>query len=334
MNPRMPERSNRARIPITVVGGPVGAGKTTLLRHLLEHNDKRHIAVVLDHPSALALDRSTISASTADAIHLHNGSVCVGLDGDIETALLQLQTRSVAPEHVLIEARAATDPARMSGYAYMPGFKPGGLVIVLRMPDVRTLNDLSLQGTPLQSQLAHAELLILNDAEAVRTSARPAVRQWLRARAERCRIVESDYGRVPPAFIVGPGGRLPPHVVLGAWTPAYAVAKQPKRHTQHQPRHDEDYRAWMLTSREPVEEYAFRRWVNALPNSILRGEGLLRLRAEPRQQFAFHLCGARWSLSRSETPFSGPLPSWISLIGLSHLGAGVVGQHGTGQRPG
>src|SRR5690348_1812379 len=116
MNRFVLARNGGSRIPLTVVGGPDGAGKTTLLRHLLSNNDSRRIAVLLDHPSSLGLNGSSISKTLDNAIELQNGSACLGLDGDIGAALLTLHaTRAGAlPEQVVVEANSAASLVRMS----------------------------------------------------------------------------------------------------------------------------------------------------------------------------------------------------------------------------
>src|SRR5689334_22443280 len=102
MNRNVLARGGQSRIPLTIVGGPEGAGKTTLLRHLLANNDGRRLAVLLDHPAALALSGSLIAKTFVNAVELHNGSACFGLDGDIGPALQTMHTSTSGtslPEH-------------------------------------------------------------------------------------------------------------------------------------------------------------------------------------------------------------------------------------------
>src|SRR5579885_1659740 len=134
MNRNVLARGARSRIPLTIVGGPEGAGKTTLLRHLLTNNDGRRIAVLLEDPSSLALTSSSIARTLAHGVELPNGSACYGLDGDIGPALQTMhaaQDPSSLPEHVVVEAKATASLVRMSGYAFLPGFRPGGMISVL-----------------------------------------------------------------------------------------------------------------------------------------------------------------------------------------------------------
>ena len=327
MNRFVLARGSGQRIPLTIVGGPRGAGKTTLLRRLLTHNDGRHIAVVLDHPGALALDDSLIARRDGNSQILHNGSACLSVDGEIGTALSTLHARHgvALPDHVVVEASASASPLRTSGYAYLPGFRPGGSVVVVSAPEIVRAKDEDLEvDSNLEAQLQHAELLILNQVDRVNHTARQAVRRWLLQRTARARLVESEHCSLPAAMILGTSlDHAPVHAIHGEWTPTFAVDSESRPGRIVQPRHEDDYRAWLLTTQDTVDSSAFRGWVSALPDSILRGDGVLRIRGEPSHRFQFHRCGLRWTLTRDEPWGNGPSEplSWVSLIGFSSAAA-------------
>jgi len=323
MNRFVLARNGGSRIPLTIVGGPDGAGKTTLLRHLLANNDSRRIAVLLDHPSSLGLESSSISKTHANSVELRNGSACLGLDGDIGTALLTLHTAhdGALPEQVVVEANSAASLVRMSGYAFLPGFRPGGMVCVLSALDVANMRDAGVEpDITLASQLDQAEILILNQVDAVKTTERTPVRWWVQQRTTRARLIEAEQCCVPAAMILGTSGdRAPVHAVHGEWTPNFSIETEPHHHQVRQPRHADDYRAWLLTTRSTIDASAFRNWAGTLPDSIVRADGVLRITGEPSHRFRFHRCGLRWSLSRDE-PWRGsesePM-SWVSLVGFA-----------------
>src|SRR3712207_6541786 len=104
MNRRVLARGGRAPIPITIIGGPAGAGKTTLLRRLIACKGGHRVAVVLDHPAALRVDTPLVETWEGNWLRLRNGSVCLGLDGEITTALASVQARPGLSDHVVVEA--------------------------------------------------------------------------------------------------------------------------------------------------------------------------------------------------------------------------------------
>ena len=318
MNRPVLAHGSRAPIPITIVGGPNGAGKTTLLRRLVGRNDGRHVAIVVDDPAALRIDSAYIARSDQNALVLRNGSVCLGLDGEIVTALAWVQSQPGLTDHVVIEASSNASLTRMSGYAYMPGFCRGGNVLVVSAPDVVTAQANGADADPaFAAQLRHAELLVLNHVDRISPPLRRNAQRWLNQYASQARIVESERCSIPTAMLLGIGlTYAPPHAVLGEWTPTYAVESGRRQNKISQPRHNDDYRAWVLTTRTPLDSRAFRKWATTLPDSVLRGDGVIRLRSEPRHGFQFRLCGSRWSLTPDgATGYAAPT-SWISLVGL------------------
>lgn len=320
------------RIPLTIVGGPSGAGKTTLLRQLLTCGHGRRIAAVLDHPSALALNGSDVAQTTGHSVELTNGSSCLAPDGDVGAALstLHMVKGAALPDHVVVEAPAWASPLRMSGYAFLPGYRAGGTVIVVSAPEIAEMRELGTEpDTVLAGQLQHAELLVLNHIELVKPTARPAVRRWLSQRTTRARLIESEQCCIPAAMILGATiSQTPVHAIHGEWSPAFSVDTDSPRQRSVQPRHEDDYRAWLLTTRSTVDATSFRFWVNKLPDSILRGDGVLRITGERSHRFRFERCGMRWSLTRAE-PWneseSEPL-SWISLVGFGSSSAAAHGE--------
>jgi G3E family GTPase len=327
MNRFVLARGGHQRIPLTIVGGPDGAGKTTLLRQLLTCSDGRRIAVLLDHPSALKVDSAAISRVRGNSLELHNGSMCLALDGDIGTALLSLHaTRGeTLPDHVVVEAGSSASLVRMSGYSFLPGLRPGGLISVVSAPEVAKLREGGAEpDSALEAQLQQAELVVLNHTDGVKVVMRPIIRRWLQQRTARARVIESEKSCIPAAMILGASlEKAPVHAIHGEWSPGFSIETESRRNRILQPRHPEDYRAWLLTTRSTVDASDFRMWANSLPDSIVRGDGVLRLSNERSHRFQFHHCGLRWSLSRDE-PWgekeTDPL-SWISLVGFAASGA-------------
>jgi G3E family GTPase len=323
MNRFVRARGGHQRIPLTIVGGPEGAGKTTLLRQLLTCSDGRRIAVLLDHPSALKVESAAIARVRGNTLELHNGSTCLALDGDIGTALLSLHADrgETLPDHVVVEAGSSASLVRMSGYSFLPGLRPGGMISVVSAPEVAKLREDNAEpDSALEAQLQQAELVILNQMDGVKPVLRPVVRRWLQQRTARARVIESERCCIPAAMILGASiEKAPVHAIHGEWSPGFSIETEARKNRILQPRHPEDYRAWLLTTHASVDASSFRSWVNSLPDSIVRGDGVLRLTGERSHRFQFHHCGLRWSLSRDE-PWgeqeSDPL-SWISLVGFA-----------------
>ena len=326
MNRFVVANARRQRVPVTIVGGPKGAGKTTLLRQLLTYNEGRRIGVALDHGILPPLRPSVGGSISSSALDLPSGSAWLALDGDVGTALTTLRSARdrVLPDHVVVEASASAEPLRMAGYTFLPGFRPGGMIVVVSAPDIEELHQQGAEPDDLfDSQLRHADLIVVNHMDQLRAAARPSLRRWIQLRAGRARLIESEYCCVPTAMILGADrDHVPANAIHAQWSPSFSVSTEARKQRILQPRNTEDYRSWLLSSDDPIEARAFRDWARTLPESVVRGDGVLRLLGEASHQFRFECCGQRWSLSRGEpwSPEATP-ESWVSLVGFASRSA-------------
>ena len=322
MNRFVSASARHQRIPITIVGGPKAAGKTTLLRQLVTSNDGRRIAVAFDQGIVPSLSPSLIANARSNALELSNGSTCLALDGDVGTALSLLsKTRDRAlPDHIVVEASASAGPLRMAGYTFLPGFRPGGMIVVVSAPEIEAMHTEGVEPDEiLGAQLRHAEILLVNQMDQLRVADRAVVRRWLQQRTSRARLIESEHCCVPTAMILGADrDHIPPDAIQAEWSPSFSVSTEARKQRILQPRTQDDYRAWLLSTQNPIEAGAFRSWARDLPESVVRGDGVLRILGEPSHQFRFECCGRRWSLCRDEPwTLDAPAGSWISLVGFA-----------------
>ncbi|MEP0909375.1 cobalamin biosynthesis protein CobW [Leptolyngbya sp. GB1-A1] len=134
------------KIPVTIVTGFLGAGKTTLIRHLLQNNEGRRIAVLVNEfgevgidgdllrscqvcpedSSEAALDASQVAnTNLADNIvELTNGCLCCTVQEEFLPTMQELLKRRDQLDCILIET---------SGLAL-----PKPLVQAFRWPEIRT----------------------------------------------------------------------------------------------------------------------------------------------------------------------------------------------------
>jgi len=332
MNRFVAANTRRLQIPLTIVGGPKGAGKTTLLRQLLTSSEGRRIAVAFDHGVASSPSSARVESMDCASLELSQGAWRLAPDGDVGTALAALHStrEQPLPDHVIVEASASASPLRMAGYTFLPGFRPGGMIVVVSASEIKWMCD---EGTEPDSlfgdQLRHAELLLLNRMDELRVSARPAVRRWLQLRAGRARLIETEHSCVPMAMILGADrDHVPRNAIHAQWSPYFSVSAEAHQQRVFHPRNSEDFRSWLLSSEHPIDGRAFRDWARTLPDSVVRGDGVLRMLGEPSHQFRFECCGRRWSLSRGEPwgPTATPT-SWVSLVGFASRVTGGKAQN-------
>ena len=133
-----------AKIPVTVITGFLGSGKTTLIRHLLQNNQGRRIAVIVNEFGELGIDgqllkscqvcetddvtkvtdKDSVTESAANIFELTNGCLCCTVQEEFLPMMKQLLLRRESIDCILIET---------SGLAL-----PKPLVKAFRWPEIRS----------------------------------------------------------------------------------------------------------------------------------------------------------------------------------------------------
>ncbi|MGE5514186.1 MAG: cobalamin biosynthesis protein CobW [Bacteroidota bacterium] len=118
------------KVPTTVITGFLGAGKTTLVRHLLENNDGRRIALIVNEFGDIGVDGDLLAScgvagcTDEDIVELANGCLCCTVADEFLPTMQALLDRANPPEHILIET---------SGLAL-----PKPLVKAFQWPEIRS----------------------------------------------------------------------------------------------------------------------------------------------------------------------------------------------------
>ncbi|NBR78497.1 MAG: GTP-binding protein [Alphaproteobacteria bacterium] len=116
-------------IPLTILGGYLGAGKTTLINKLLAHmpaQDEQapRFTVLVNDFGAINIDAGLIADHQGDTISLTNGCACCQLQDNVLAQLTALSEQENHPDHILIEASGAGEPARLAYLGYgSPGIR-------------------------------------------------------------------------------------------------------------------------------------------------------------------------------------------------------------------
>jgi G3E family GTPase len=298
--------------PLTVIGGTAGAGKTTVIRHLLEYSTHCRIVAIVRDLDPLLADGATGARRNGSVVAWPNG--CRAIASDDPTATLAVLKRDGPnAEHVVVEADGATHPRRAGGYAYMPGYRPNGMVTIVDASTAATLETLDTFTTRIQPALQAADLVVLNKLDAAGQEATAAAQRAISSWAPSARFLWCRQGRIAPPLIVGVSGEASgddPRVVA-EWRADYIPVRSERKSMI-----GEQCRSWCLVSDERADARQFRGWVARLPASIMRGDGVVFLREEPQHRHEFMLLGSRWTLERG-APWGNETPvTRIMLVGI------------------
>ena len=168
-------RARDNSIPLTILSGFLGAGKTTLVNRLLANPEGRRIVVIVNDFGSIDIDAQLIRARTASTISLANGCACCTVAGDLTRTLVDIAQSSEPADAVLLEASGLADPSGIAQVALAnPAMRLDGVVTLVDAETFARLSDDADVGALLASQIATADLVILNKIDGLWDGLRPA----------------------------------------------------------------------------------------------------------------------------------------------------------------
>ncbi len=203
--------------------------------------------------AAAALDGGADGAGPV--VNLANGCVCCTLGDDLRATLEML--RSVEPplDHIVIEASGVADPATAAAWGTVPGFAPGGVIVLAAADSVmRSARDRYV-GSEVVRQLAGADLVLVTKTDLVDDQRRSEVIAWIEE-------VTAAPIQAAPSDVVAV------EVVLGG--PRQAAGRASP--TEPDGRHRAEYVAWAVRV-DPVADDQLQRFLERLPDGVLRAKG-------------------------------------------------------------
>lgn len=283
-------------VPITIISGFLGAGKTSLLSHILNSNQDKKLAVLVNDFGKLNIDSEIIVEIEGETISLTNGCICCTIRDDMLTEVLNLLSKEDPPEHIVIETSGVSDPTLVAHTFQMPAVQ--GLVEVesiISMVDADQLLSLDDDFKDLAHRQIHvADLLVINKIDLVDANRVESVRKYVRSICPKARMTESVLGQVDLEILFG-------------------VDRFDKIDLNDI--RDENvsnrFETWMYSSEEPFTFLAIRKALEEIPVSIYRMKGFILLEGAPEEQGQFQMTGGR-SWLRLGT-------AWESKIRLTRL---------------
>jgi G3E family GTPase len=153
-------------LPLTILGGYLGAGKTTLINRLLTRHHGKRLTVLVNDFGAVNIDAGLIAEHNGDTISLANGCACCQLQDDALKQLQELAALDTPPDHVLVEASGAGEPARLAYLGYgVSGLALCGIYVAIDAETIATKQNDKFTGKLVQRQIAQADFCLLTKAD-------------------------------------------------------------------------------------------------------------------------------------------------------------------------
>ncbi len=249
------------KIPVTIVTGFLGAGKTTLLRHLLQNNQGKKIAILVNEFGEVGIDGDLLRScqicdeeetATSNIIELANGCLCCTVQEEFYPTMQELLERKDGIDILLIETSGLALPKPLIQAFQWPAIRNAvtvdGVITVVDCQALATGNvvgDLiALEAqraedptlgheTPLEElfedQLACADLVLLTKADLVSEQDRLRVEEWLGKEIPTgVKIVACQEGDINPELLLGFNAAVEDN-----------LASRPSHH-DHEEEHDHD----------------------------------------------------------------------------------------------
>jgi cobalamin biosynthesis protein CobW len=224
------------KIPVTVISGFLGAGKTTLVRHLLQNNQGKRIAVLVNEFGEIGIDGDLLrscqicddgSAPESNIVELTNGCLCCTVQEEFYPVMQELLQRRDQIDCLLIETSGLALPKPLIQAFQWPAIRNSATVDgVVTVVDCHALSIGELVGdldaleaqraedpnldheTPIEElfedQLACADLVLLTKTDLVNESTLAKVKSWLKKELPpRVKIVTVKDGAISPDLLLG-----------------------------------------------------------------------------------------------------------------------------------
>ncbi|MBD2490016.1 cobalamin biosynthesis protein CobW [Aulosira sp. FACHB-615] len=224
------------KIPVTVITGFLGSGKTSLIRHLLQNNQGRRIAVLVNEFGELGIDGELLKSCQicpedetggSNIFELTNGCLCCTVQEEFYPTMQELIKRRDNIDCIVIETSGLALPKPLvKAFRWQEIRNAATVDAVITVVDCaavaagtfasdldaianqRQADDSLEHETPLQElfedQLACADLVVLSKTDLVDTASKAQVEQLVKQELPRVvKIVESDRGQIDPAVLLG-----------------------------------------------------------------------------------------------------------------------------------
>jgi len=199
------------RIPVTVLTGFLGSGKTTLLNRILTENHGQRIAVIENEFGEIGVDQELVINAEEEIFEMNNGCICCTVRGDLIRILGNLMSRRDKFDRIVLETTGLANPGPVAQTFFVDEAMRGRFVLdgIVTMVDARHFDQQIVNSDETATQVAFADVIVLNKADLVSPEDLDALEQRIRGMNALARIVRADpaeRARVPMQAVLGIGG--------------------------------------------------------------------------------------------------------------------------------
>lgn len=306
------------KIPVTVVTGFLGAGKTTLIRNLLQNNQGRRIAVMVNEFGEVGIDGDLLRScqvcdeeeeADSNILELTNGCLCCTVQEEFLPTMQTLLQRRDQIDCIVIETSGLALPKPLIQAFRWPEIRTGATVDgVITVVDCDAIASGTLVGdldalesqrqaddsldheTPIEElfedQLACADLVLLTKGDCVSPKDQERVQHWLRQELPSgVKVLPCHAGQVSPDLLLGFNAAVEDH-----------LESRPSHHDHEEEHdHDDDINAIQVIVDQEFDPQALLTQLQALvqTHEIFRIKGFVAVPQKP-MRLVIHGVGQRF----------------------------------------
>jgi G3E family GTPase len=170
------------KIPVTVITGYLGAGKTTLLNRILTERHGRRYAVIVNEFGEIGIDNDLVVGADEEVFEMNNGCICCTVRGDLIRIIEGLMRRRGKFDAIIVETTGLADPAPVAQTFFVDADvkDAAALDAVVTVADAKWLSDRLKDAPEAKTQIAFADVVILNKTDLVSPEALEEVEARIR----------------------------------------------------------------------------------------------------------------------------------------------------------
>ena len=266
------------KIPVTVVTGFLGSGKTTLVRHLLQNNQGRRIAVLVNEFGEVGIDHQLVMDADEEIFEMNNGCICCTVRGDLIRIIGDLMQREGGFDHLVIETTGLADPAPVIQSFFMNEvlLQKTQLDAVVTVVDAKYISE-HWESSEAQEQIAFADVILLNKTDLVSSDVLQSLENKVRGMNAIAKIYHTQNCDLPIDALLG----------VQAFDLKNALSIDPAFLEEEAHEHDNSVFSVAITDPGTVDSDKLNRWlyqlVQAKGADIFRMKGILDVDNAPRR---------------------------------------------------
>ena len=251
-------------VAVDILTGFLGSGKTTLLRHVLDHGLKgKPVAVVMNEIGEVGIDGQVVTGLNyvEKMVELSSGCICCSIDEYRFDLAIQELIETVHPHLIIIESTGLADPEPLTYRVKAAGLKLDAVITVV---DAANVERFVKETEVATAQIEAADFLVVNKIDLVATSDVARVERRLRKLNPRALQFRSVRGAIDSEVLFATG------------VATYRERAREGRATSDH-LHQDAFGSFLYRSDVELDQPAFERVLERLPDDVIRAKGIVRL---------------------------------------------------------